>query len=320
MTGKRTILKLLNKNELQSIVATYDLAVSDKRVKDQLVEAAASSKKATLDNLLPELSRDRLKELCRALGQDDAGREKAALIERLTGNVRPPKSKISPKLPTGSEGGHEHETSASAPSKPRRAPKRTARTETPSADFEKNLWDTADKLRGTVESSEYKHVVLSLIFLKFISDKFEERRAQLIAEGKESYLDMVEFYAMKSVFYLPEEARWRFIKDRAKQDDIAVLLDTALSTVEKSNVGQDMVLDQDNRYFTDRSNLSPDIKCLLSRSDPKHPVGAAEIADDGIAFETKMKALTETLYRQMEEARELDAVIRKNLEGLGYGE
>ena len=54
--------------------------------------------------------------------------------------------------------------------------------------FEQNLWDTANKLRGSVESSEYKHVVLSLIFLKFASDKFEERRAELIAEGKEKYL------------------------------------------------------------------------------------------------------------------------------------
>ena len=49
-------------------------------------------------------------------------------------------------------------------------------------------------MRGSVESSEYKHVVLSLIFLKFVSDKFEERRAELIGEGKDDYLDMVEFY------------------------------------------------------------------------------------------------------------------------------
>ncbi len=73
--------------------------------------------------------------------------------------------------------------------------------------FEQNLWDTANKLRGSVESSEYKHVVLSLIFLKFASDKFEERRVELIGEGKEKYLDQVEFYTMKNVFFLPEESR-----------------------------------------------------------------------------------------------------------------
>jgi len=53
--------------------------------------------------------------------------------------------------------------------------------------FEESLWDSANRLRGSVESSEYKHVVLSLIFLKFVSDKFEERRAELMAEGKQQY-------------------------------------------------------------------------------------------------------------------------------------
>jgi len=101
--------------------------------------------------------------------------------------------------------------------------------------FEQTLWDTADKLRGSVESSEYKHVVLSLIFLKFVSDKFEERRQALIDEGQEAYVDMVEFYAMKNVFYLPEESRWSYIQKNAKQEDIALKVDTALHTVEKHN-------------------------------------------------------------------------------------
>lgn len=101
--------------------------------------------------------------------------------------------------------------------------------------FEQNLWDTANKLRGSVESSEYKHVVLSLIFLKFASDKFEERKQALIVEGKEKYLDMVEFYTMKNVFYLPEASRWSYISSQAKQDDLAIKIDTALATVEKNN-------------------------------------------------------------------------------------
>lgn len=101
--------------------------------------------------------------------------------------------------------------------------------------MEETLWDSANKLRGSVEPSEYKHVVLSLIFLKFISDTFEERRQELIDEGKEAYVDMVEFYAMKNVFYLPPEARWSYIKQQAKQADIALKIDTALHTVEKNN-------------------------------------------------------------------------------------
>jgi len=102
--------------------------------------------------------------------------------------------------------------------------------------FEESLWDAANKLRGSVESAEYKHIVLSLIFLKFISDKFETQREKLISEGMADYVDMVEFYAKDNVFYLPEDARWSFIQKQAKQDDIAVKIDTALHTVEKNNV------------------------------------------------------------------------------------
>ena len=76
--------------------------------------------------------------------------------------------------------------------------------------FEESLWDSATRLRGSVESSEYKHVVLSLIFLKFASDKFEARKAELEAEGKGKYLDMAEFYTMKNVFYLPGVGRLVF--------------------------------------------------------------------------------------------------------------
>lgn len=101
--------------------------------------------------------------------------------------------------------------------------------------FEETLWDTANKLRGSVESSEYKHVVLSLIFLKFISDKFEDKRQALIDGGMGEFVDQVEFYMQDNVFYLPEEARWSYIQKNMKQDDIAVKIDTALHTVEKNN-------------------------------------------------------------------------------------
>ena len=73
--------------------------------------------------------------------------------------------------------------------------------------FEETLWDTANKLRGSVESSEYKHVVQSLIFLKFIRDKFEDKRQALIDGGMGNFVEQVEFYMQDNVFYLPEEAR-----------------------------------------------------------------------------------------------------------------
>ena len=124
--------------------------------------------------------------------------------------------------------------------------------------FEESLWETATKLRGSVESSEYKHVVLSLIFLKFVSDKFEERRAALIADGKEQYTDMVEFYTMQNVFYLPETSRWSYIQQHAKQGDIAIKIDSALTAVEKSNASLKGALPDNyfSRLGLDGSKLS----------------------------------------------------------------
>jgi type I restriction enzyme M protein len=128
--------------------------------------------------------------------------------------------------------------------------------------IEETLWDSANKLRGTVESSEYKHVVLGLIFLKFASDKFQVRRQEIIDDGKEKFVDMVEFYTQKNVFYLTEESRWSYIIANAKQDDIALKIDTALYTVEKNNPSLKGAL-PDN-YF---SRLNMDVSKLAALLD-----------------------------------------------------
>ncbi len=101
--------------------------------------------------------------------------------------------------------------------------------------IEVTLWEAANKLRGSVEPAEYKHVVLGLVFLKFASDKFEEHRAKLIAEGKEKYIELADFYNMSNVFFLEEISRWSYIVKKARQNDIALIIDTALHTIEKDN-------------------------------------------------------------------------------------
>jgi type I restriction enzyme M protein len=128
--------------------------------------------------------------------------------------------------------------------------------------IEVTLWEAANKLRGSVEPAEYKHVVLGLIFLKFASDKFEEQRAKLLAEGKEKYVEMAEFYNMNNVFFLEENSRWSYLIKRAKQNDIALLIDTALHTIEKNNKALKGAL-PDN-YF---SRLGLDITKLASLLD-----------------------------------------------------
>ena len=100
--------------------------------------------------------------------------------------------------------------------------------------IEVTLWEAANKLRGSVEPAEYKHVVLGLIFLKFASDKFEDHRAKLMAEGKEKYIEMPDFYNMNNVFFLEEISRWSYLIKKSKQNDIALLIDTALHTLRRT--------------------------------------------------------------------------------------
>ncbi|QQS67552.1 MAG: N-6 DNA methylase [Chlorobiota bacterium] len=125
--------------------------------------------------------------------------------------------------------------------------------------IEVTLWEAANKLRGSVEPAEYKHVVLGLVFLKFASDKFEEHRTKLIAEGKEKYIEKPEFYNMSNVFFLEEISRWSYIVKKARQNDIALIIDTALHTIEKDNKALKGAL-PDN-YF---SRLGLDITKLAS--------------------------------------------------------
>lgn len=104
--------------------------------------------------------------------------------------------------------------------------------------FEKTLWLTADKLRKNIDASEYKHVVLGLIFLKYISDSFEELYAKLVG-GKGEYKgadpEDRDEYKAESVFFVPEPARWSFLAANAKQPDIGKKIDDAMVVIEKEN-------------------------------------------------------------------------------------
>ncbi len=152
-----------------------------------------------------------------------------------------------------------------------------AKKEKKQKSIEETLWQSCDKLRGSIEPSEYKHVVLSLIFLKFASDKFEQRRQELTAEGKEKYLEMVEFYNEKNVFFLEEVSRWSFISKNSKQNDVALKIDTALHTIEKDNKALRGAL-PDN-YF---SRLGLDKAKLASLIDKINEINTLEDGEQDI--------------------------------------
>ena len=101
--------------------------------------------------------------------------------------------------------------------------------------FEAKLWAAADKLRGNMEPSDYKHVALGLIFLKYISDAFEAKRAELLNEELADPEDPEEYIA-ENVFWVPREARWSYLQVRAKQPTIGKDIDDAMLAIESRNV------------------------------------------------------------------------------------
>jgi type I restriction enzyme M protein len=100
--------------------------------------------------------------------------------------------------------------------------------------FEQTLWALADKLRGHMDAAEYKHVVLGLIFLKYISDAFQERYDALKAEKYADPEDRDE-YTAENVFWVPKVARWSFLQAKGKQPTIGKLIDEAMEAIEKAN-------------------------------------------------------------------------------------
>ena len=110
--------------------------------------------------------------------------------------------------------------------------------------YAEDLWKSADALRGSIDAAEYKHVVLGLLFLKYISDSFEARREELQGELEadgirepqvESLLENRDEYTAERVFWVPREARWQTLQDEAARPDIAMLIDDAILAVERDN-------------------------------------------------------------------------------------
>ncbi|MFO8089583.1 MAG: type I restriction-modification system subunit M N-terminal domain-containing protein [Desulfatiglandaceae bacterium] len=268
--------------------------------------------------------------------------------------------------------------------------------------FENQMWAAADKLRGHMDASEYKHVVLGLIFLKYISDAFQAKYKQLDATKDTEYTDAEDRdeYAAANIFWVPKEARWAKLQASAKQPTIGKIVDDAMVAIEKENPTLKGVLPKDysrpslDKYrlgelidiiskigLGDDESRSKDIlgrvyeyflgrfaaaegkgggefytpRCVVNllvrmiepykgrvydpccgsggmfvQSErfvkehgyvltPGRYVGAAEIEDDGVPFEEKIAELSATLYEQFAESERLEAVIKKNLEVLGYG-
>ena len=141
MPTKRAILDQLSAKALRAGVDGCELPVDDRRVRAQLVDALAASGKARLDSLLPALSRDRLKKLCRALGLDDSGRKKADLVARLVG-------------PTAASKGDGGQAPAAVSRPAAEPPNPPAGTQGATTDYEAELWHMAITLWPAIDAAE----------------------------------------------------------------------------------------------------------------------------------------------------------------------
>ena len=104
---------------------------------------------------------------------------------------------------------------------------------TASIGFEQQIWAAADILRGNMDAAEYKHVVLGLIFLKYISDKFEARYQELLADDDD--VEDKDAYSEVNVFFVPPSARWSVISEAAHKEEIGTVIDDAMRAIEKEN-------------------------------------------------------------------------------------
>ena len=110
---------------------------------------------------------------------------------------------------------------------------------------ESELWSMANTLRGSMDAAEYKHVVLGLIFLKYISDAFDERRAAVLAEWGEEAAEDPDEYTAESIFWVPPEARWPHLSAQARQPTVGQTVDDAMAKVERDNPALKDVLPKD---------------------------------------------------------------------------
>lgn len=151
----------------------------------------------------------------------------------------------------------------------------------------KTLWAAADKLRSNMDAAEYKHIVLGLIFLKYVADAFAERHAELercFADPNDEYyieeellrradLEERDYYTAANVFWIPESARWNQIRDQAKQSTIGKIIDDALVAIEDENPRLKGILDK--RFA--RTQLEPgklgeliDLISAIGFNDPQN--------------------------------------------------
>ena len=243
---KRQILEELKRDELIAAVERFELPVSDRRVRELLVKALASSRTAAIAEILGDLKRDRLKELCRTFGLDDGGREKAVIVERLVG--KPPEPSPPAPSPEPSPPAPLPEPSPPAPLPGGEGRRRGIRGKPPSppgrgglggegSQMEARLWSAADELRANskLKSSEYSVPVLGLIFLRYADHKFTAAEAELAGRSTGRRQIGAADYQARGVLYLPPAARFSNLLRLPEGANVGQAINDAMRAIEAEN-------------------------------------------------------------------------------------
>jgi hypothetical protein len=161
--------------------------------------------------------------------------------------------------------------------------------------YEAQLWQMADALRGSMDAAEYKHVVLGLIFLKYISDAFEEQHAKLVADAKKGAdAEDPDEYRALSIFWVPPEARWPHLKAQARQPTIGQLVDDAMAGIERDNPALEGVLPKDYaRPALDKTRLGQLIDMMSNLNVGDEASRAKDVLGQVYQYFLKQFALAE---------------------------
>lgn len=247
--SKRDTLCLLKRDELLALLDALDLDVPDRRRKDDIVDALARTRKAAIEDILAALSRDRLKEMCREVGLDDGGREKALIVARLLGRedeaAPPPTTRTArpTERPAPARQAVRETTKMADAPKTTKKPTRTSNGKLTLPQLERHLYAAADILRGKMDASEFKEYIFGMLFLKRCSDQFDARREEIVekelAKGRpkveaEKRAESPAFYTES--FFVPPRARWSTIRDEIHHN-VGDGLNKALGALEEVNSG-----------------------------------------------------------------------------------
>ncbi len=224
---KREILDALHRDCLLRWVENYNLEVRDRRKRDLLVEALVRFREVDLQDVLGDLYLNELKGMCADFGLDDSGRDKGVLVRRMLGRGEEP---ATPKMARGMMDQRLLSERALVPL--------PASGKLTVDQLERYLWSAADILRGSIDSSDYKNYIFGLLFLKRLSDRFEEEAEKLVADGVAK--DVAWGDPDEHQFFVPPKGRWSVIQRTAT--NIGETLDKACALLEEHNPSLEGVL------------------------------------------------------------------------------